>query len=58
MTRLRTRRDTGQVATGLLTIVTVVLSGALGVVAVTGFTQVQSQTPEPVSEPLVNYDGS
>lgn len=58
MTRLRRRGDSGEVSAGILTIVTVLLGAALGTVAVTGFTQVRSATPEPVSQPLVNYDGS
>jgi hypothetical protein len=35
-----------------------VLSGALGSLAVVGFTEARTAMPEPVSEPLVNYDGS
>ncbi len=51
-------RDSGEIATGLLTIVIVLMSGALAVVGVAGFTEARSAAPLPVSEPLVNYDGS
>ncbi len=58
MTKSLRTSDRGEISLGILTIVTVVLSAGLAVVFGAGVTQVMAQTPEPVSEPLVNYDGS
>lgn len=52
----RLRGDSGQIAAGLALVVSVVAGGLFAVVTTLGLTQVRSALPEPVDQPLVNYD--